>query len=190
MPSLLSFENIFPEPYPVFHVTAITHRKDAVYPATIVGIPPMEDFYIGGASVKLFLPIFKMNFPEIVDIALPAEGVFHNLVFVSIRKTYPMQAYKIMHGLWGMGQMMFTKYLVVVDDECLRTATRCAQHERSPLPPLRQHRPATGQHFHQRPGRRARPRHQRDRQFYRLSVHFQWLSTSPRGDAVTFSYWR
>jgi 4-hydroxy-3-polyprenylbenzoate decarboxylase len=106
-----------PEPYPVFHVTAITHRKDAVYPATIVGIPPMEDFYIGGASVKLFLPIFKMNFPEIVDIALPAEGVFHNLVFVSIKKTYPMQAYKIMHGLWGMGQMMFTKYIVVLDDD-------------------------------------------------------------------------
>jgi 4-hydroxy-3-polyprenylbenzoate decarboxylase len=106
-----------PEPYPVFHITAITHRKDAVYPATIVGIPPMEDFYIGGASVKLFLPIFKMNFPEIVDLALPAEGVFHNLVFVSIRKTYPMQAYKIMHGLWGMGQMMFTKYIVVVDDD-------------------------------------------------------------------------
>ena len=106
-----------PEPYPVFHVTAITHRKDAIYPATIVGMPPMEDFYIGGASVKLFLPIFKMNFPEIVDIALPAEGVFHNLVFVSIRKTYPMQAYKIMHGLWGMGQMMFTKYIVVVDDD-------------------------------------------------------------------------
>ncbi len=84
-----------PEPYPVFHITAITHRKDAVYPATIV--------------------IFKMNFPEIVDIALPAEGVFHNLVFVSIKKTYPMQAYKIMHGLWGMGQMMFTKYIIVVD---------------------------------------------------------------------------
>lgn len=104
-----------PEPYPVFHVTAITHRKDAVYPCTIVGIPPMEDFYMGGASVKLFLPIFKMNFPEIVDIALPAEGVFHNLVVVSIRKTYPMQAYKIMHGLWGMGQMMFTKYMIVVD---------------------------------------------------------------------------
>ncbi len=104
-----------PEPYPVFHVTAITHRREAVYPATIVGIPPMEDFYIGGASVKLFLPIFKMNFPEIVEIALPAEGVFHNLVFVSIKKTYPMQAYKIMHGLWGMGQMMFSKYIVVVD---------------------------------------------------------------------------
>ena len=106
-----------PEPYPVFHITAITHRKDAVYPATIVGMPPMEDFYIGSASVKLFLPVFKMNFPEIVDIALPAEGVFHNLVFVSIKKTYPMQAYKIMHGLWGMGQMMFTKYIVVVDDD-------------------------------------------------------------------------
>jgi len=106
-----------PEPYPVFHVTAITHRRDAVYPATIVGMPPMEDFYIGSASVKLFLPIFKMNFPEIVDIALPAEGVFHNLVFVSIKKSYPMQAYKIMHGLWGMGQMMFTKYIVVVDDD-------------------------------------------------------------------------
>jgi 4-hydroxy-3-polyprenylbenzoate decarboxylase len=106
-----------PEPYPVFHVTAITHRQDAVYPATIVGIPPMEDFYIGSASVKLFLPVFKMTFPEIVDIALPAEGVFHNLVFVSIEKTYPMQAYKIMHGLWGMGQMMFTKYIVVVDDD-------------------------------------------------------------------------
>jgi 4-hydroxy-3-polyprenylbenzoate decarboxylase len=103
--------------YPAFHVTAVTHRRDAIYPSTIVGIPPMEDFYLGTASVKLFLPIFKMNFPEIVDLALPAEGVFHNLVFVSIKKTYPMQAYKIMHGLWGMGQMMFTKYIIVVDEE-------------------------------------------------------------------------
>jgi 4-hydroxy-3-polyprenylbenzoate decarboxylase len=101
--------------YPAFHITAITHRKDAVYPATIVGRPPMEDFYIGTASVRLFLPVLKMNFPELVDLALPAEGVFHNLVFVSIKKAYPMQAYKIMHGLWGMGQMMFTKYIVVVD---------------------------------------------------------------------------
>ncbi|HTG45043.1 MAG TPA: UbiD family decarboxylase [Verrucomicrobiae bacterium] len=106
-----------PDLYPVFHLTALTHRRDAIYPATIVGLPPMEDFYIGSASVKIFLPIFRMTFPEIVDIALPAEGVFHNLVFVSIRKTYPMQAFKIMHGLWGMGQMMFTKYLVVVDEE-------------------------------------------------------------------------
>ena len=106
-----------PDLYPVFHLTAITHRKDAVYPATIVGVPPMEDFYIGSASVKLFLPILKMTFPELVDLALPPEGVFHNLVFVSIKKTYPLQAFKIMHGLWGMGQMMFTKYIVVVDDD-------------------------------------------------------------------------
>ena len=104
--------------YPVFHLTAITHRKDAVYPCTIVGIPPMEDFYMGSASVRVFLPVFKMNFPEIVDLALPAEGVFHNLVFVSIRKQYPWQAYKIMHGLWGMGQMMFSKYIVIVDEDC------------------------------------------------------------------------
>jgi len=106
-----------PDFYPVFHLTAMTHRRDAVYPATIVGLPPMEDFYLGSASVKLFLPIFQMNFPELVDLALPAEGVFHNLVFVSIRKTYPMQAFKIMHGLWGMGQMMFSKFIVVVDAE-------------------------------------------------------------------------
>jgi 4-hydroxy-3-polyprenylbenzoate decarboxylase len=103
--------------YPAFHVTAITHRREAVYPATIVGMPPMEDFYMGTASVRLFLPVLKMNFPELADLALPAEGVFHNLVFVSIKKSYPMQAYKIMHGLWGMGQMMFTKYMVVVDDD-------------------------------------------------------------------------
>ncbi len=101
--------------YPAFHVTCITHRRDAIYPATIVGKPPMEDLYMGQASARLFLPVFKMNFPEIVDMALPAEGVFHNLVFVSIRKQYPYQAYKIMHGLWGMGQMMFTKIIVVVD---------------------------------------------------------------------------
>jgi 4-hydroxy-3-polyprenylbenzoate decarboxylase len=104
--------------YPVFHITAITHRREAVYPCTIVGIPPMEDFYMGTASVRVFLPVFRMNFPEIVDLALPAEGVFHNLVFVSIRKQYPWQAYKIMHGLWGMGQMMFSKYIVVVDEDC------------------------------------------------------------------------
>ncbi len=106
------------EDYPVFHLTAITHRKDAIYPTTIVGIPPMEDFYMGDASVRIFLPVFKMNFPELVDMTLPAEGVFHNLVFVSIRKHYPYQAFKVMHGLWGMGQMMFSKYIVVVDEDC------------------------------------------------------------------------
>ncbi len=104
--------------YPVFHLTAITHRKEAIYPATIVGKPPMEDFYIGDASVRVFLPVFKMNFPEIEDMALPPEGVFHNLVFVSIRKQYPYQAFKVMHGLWGMGQMMFSKYIIVVDEDC------------------------------------------------------------------------
>jgi 4-hydroxy-3-polyprenylbenzoate decarboxylase len=106
------------EDYPVFHLTTITHRRDAVYPTTIVGIPPMEDFYIGDAVVRIFLPVFKMNFPELVDMTLPAEGVFHNLVFVSIRKQYPYQAFKVMHGLWGMGQMMFSKYIVVVDEDC------------------------------------------------------------------------
>ena len=106
------------EDYPVFHLTAITHRKDAIYPATIVGPPPMEDFYMGDASVRVFLPVFKMNFPELVDMTLPPEGVFHNLVFVSIRKQYPYQAFKVMHGLWGMGQMMFSKYIVVVDEDC------------------------------------------------------------------------
>jgi 4-hydroxy-3-polyprenylbenzoate decarboxylase len=106
------------EDYPVFHLTAITHRPDAVYPTTIVGIPPMEDFYIGDAVVRIFLPVFKMNFPELVDMTLPAEGVFHNLVFVSIRKQYSYQAFKVMHGLWGMGQMMFSKYIVVVDEDC------------------------------------------------------------------------
>jgi 4-hydroxy-3-polyprenylbenzoate decarboxylase len=73
---------------------------------------------MGEASVRIFLPVFQMNFPEIVDMALPAEGVFHNLVFVSIRKQYAWQAYKVMHGLWGMGQMMFSKYIVVVDEDC------------------------------------------------------------------------
>jgi 4-hydroxy-3-polyprenylbenzoate decarboxylase len=106
------------EDYPVFHLSAITHRKDAIYPTTIVGIPPMEDFYMGDASVRIFLPVFKMNFPELVDMTLPPEGVFHNLVFVSIRKQYPYQAFKVMHGLWGMGQMMFSKYIVVVDEDC------------------------------------------------------------------------
>src|SRR5947207_2136570 len=106
------------EDYPVFHLTAITHRRDAIYPTTIVGPPPMEDFYMGDATVRIFLPVFKMNFPEMVDMTLPPEGVFHNLVFVSIRKQYPYQAFKVMHGLWGMGQMMFSKYIVVVDEDC------------------------------------------------------------------------
>ena len=106
-----------PEPYPKFHIERIAARREAVYPSTIVGRPPMEDFYMGTASVRIFLPVFKMTFQEIVDIALPAEGVFHNLVVVSIRKQFPYHAMKIMHGLWGMGQMMFTKMIVVVDED-------------------------------------------------------------------------
>jgi 4-hydroxy-3-polyprenylbenzoate decarboxylase len=106
-----------PEPYPRFHITAITHRRDAIYPSTIVGRPPMEDFYLGDASVRLFLPMFKLNFPELVDMCLPAEGAFHNMVVVSIKKGFPYHAMKLMHGLWGMGQMMFTKCIIVVDDD-------------------------------------------------------------------------
>ncbi|MBM3888113.1 MAG: menaquinone biosynthesis decarboxylase [Verrucomicrobia bacterium] len=104
-----------PEPYPKFHITAITHRRDAIYPSTIVGRPPMEDFYLGDASVRLFLPVMKMNFPELVDIYLPPEGVFHNMVIVSLKKSFPYHAMKLMHGLWGMGQMMFTKCFIMVD---------------------------------------------------------------------------
>ena len=102
--------------YPHFRITAITHRKKAIYPATVVGKPPMEDFWLGSASVRILLPVLKMNFPELVDLALPAEGVFHNLAFVSLKKQYPYQAFKLMHGLWGAGQMMFTKIIVAVDE--------------------------------------------------------------------------
>ncbi|WP_243312930.1 menaquinone biosynthesis decarboxylase [Fundidesulfovibrio agrisoli] len=103
--------------YPVFHVTALTHRKDAIYPATLVGPPPMEDCYMGKATERLFLPLIKKSLPEVKDINLPLEGVFHNLCFVSIDKRYPGQTRKVMYALWGMGQMMFTKVIVVVDAE-------------------------------------------------------------------------
>ncbi len=103
--------------YPVFHVECITHRRNPVYPATIVGRPPMEDAYLGKATERIFLPFLKTLFPEIVDINFPLEGVFHNCVVVSIRKRFPGQARKVMHGLWGMGQMMYTKLIVVVDAE-------------------------------------------------------------------------
>jgi 4-hydroxy-3-polyprenylbenzoate decarboxylase len=102
--------------YPVFHVTAMSHRRDAVYPATVVGRPPMEDCYLGKATERLFLPVLKLVQPEIVDIDLPVEGVFHNCAVVSIRKAYPGHARKVMNAIWGMGQMMFTKFVVVVDE--------------------------------------------------------------------------
>jgi 4-hydroxy-3-polyprenylbenzoate decarboxylase len=105
------------EPFPVLHVTAITMRKDAVYPSIIVGVPPQEDVWLGKATERLFLPLLQMTFPEIVDMNLPIEGVFHNLCIVSIKKEYPHHARKICHSLWGMGQMMFAKCIVVVDDD-------------------------------------------------------------------------
>lgn len=104
--------------YPRFHITAITHRKDPVYLATIVGIPPQEDAWIGKATERIFIAPIKMTMvPEIVDMVLPVEGVFHNLVIVKIRKEYPGQALKVMNSLWGAGQMMFTKMMIVVDGE-------------------------------------------------------------------------
>lgn len=104
--------------YPRFHITCITHRKDAVYPSTIVGIPPQEDAWLGKATERIFLAPIKMTaVPEIVDIVLPMEGVFHNLVIVKIKKDYPGQALKVMNSLWGAGQMMFTKMMIVVDGD-------------------------------------------------------------------------
>ncbi len=103
--------------YPVFHVTAITQRRDPIYPATIVGPPPMEDYFMGKAIERIFLPLMRLQLPEIRDIAMPAEGVFHNLMLVSIRKSYPGHARKVMHAIWGMGQAMFTKCIVVVDED-------------------------------------------------------------------------
>ncbi|MEP6573915.1 MAG: menaquinone biosynthesis decarboxylase [Gemmatimonadota bacterium] len=101
--------------YPRVHVTAITRRKDPVYPATLVGKPPMEDYYLGHATERIFLPLLKLTVPEIVDYHMPAPGIFHNLVFVSIDKQYPGQAYKVMNALWGQGLMSLAKVLVIVD---------------------------------------------------------------------------
>jgi 4-hydroxy-3-polyprenylbenzoate decarboxylase len=104
--------------YPVFHLTCITHRKDPIYAATIVGKPPMEDAWMGKAVERIFLPAMKMTIPEIVDINLPVEGVFHNLMLVSIKKSYPGHARKVMNAIWSLGQAMFTKCIVVVDEDC------------------------------------------------------------------------
>jgi 4-hydroxy-3-polyprenylbenzoate decarboxylase len=103
--------------YPALEVLAITHRREAVYPATVVGPPPAEDLWMGHATARLFLPLLQLVFPEIVDLAFPAAGVFHNLCLVSMRKEYPGQAKKLMHGLWGSGQMASTKTLVVFDED-------------------------------------------------------------------------
>jgi 4-hydroxy-3-polyprenylbenzoate decarboxylase len=104
--------------YPVFHVTCVSHRKDPIYAATIVGKPPMEDAWMGKAVERIFLPAMKMTIPELVDIHLPVEAVFHNLMIVSIRKSYPGQARKVMNAIWSLGQAMFTKCIIVVDEDC------------------------------------------------------------------------
>ncbi len=103
--------------YPVFHLTAITHREKPIYAATIVGPPPMEDYYMGKAIERIFLPLMRLQLPEVRDIAMPAEGIFHNLILVSIRKSYPGHARKVMHAIWGTGQAMFSKVIVVVDED-------------------------------------------------------------------------
>ena len=104
--------------YPVFHVTAITHRKHPIYAATVVGKPPMEDAWMGKAVERIFLPLMQLTLPEIVDVNLPSAGVFHNLMIVSIRKSYAGHARKVMNGIWALGQAMFTKCIVVVDEDC------------------------------------------------------------------------
>lgn len=103
--------------YPVFHVTCITHRKEPVYLTTVVGPPPQEDYFIGHAIERIFLPVMKLQHPEIVDISMPAEGIFQNLMIVSIRKSYPGHARKTMNAIWSLGQAMFTKVIVVVDHD-------------------------------------------------------------------------
>ena len=103
--------------YPVFHVTAITSRREPIYATTIVGPPPMEDFYMGKGIERIFLPLMKLQLPEVRDICMPAQGVFHNLILVSIRKSYPGHARKVMSAIWGLGQAMFSKVIVVVDEE-------------------------------------------------------------------------
>ena len=103
--------------YPVFHLSCITHRKDPIYSTTIVGKPPMEDGWMGKAVERIFLPLMRLTIPEIVDINLPVEGVFHNLMIVSIKKSYPGQARKVMNAVWSLGQAMFTKCILVVDED-------------------------------------------------------------------------
>ena len=103
--------------YPVFHLTCVTHRNNPIYATTIVGKPPQEDAYMGKAVERIFLPLMRLNIPELVDINMPIEGIFHNLMIVSIRKSYPGQARKVMNAIWSLGQAMFTKCIVVVDED-------------------------------------------------------------------------
>jgi 4-hydroxy-3-polyprenylbenzoate decarboxylase len=103
--------------YPVFHLTCITHRRGAIYPATVVGRPIQEDAFLGLATERIFLPLLQLQLPEVVDYHLPAAGVFHNCALISIKKAFPGHAQKVMHAVWGMGQMMYTKFVIVVDED-------------------------------------------------------------------------
>ena len=114
-----------PDDYPVFHLTCMTQRKKPTYLTTVVGVPPMEDFYLGMASERIFLPLIQKTHPEIVDMHFPAEGIFHNLVIISIDKRYPGHARKIMSAVWGLGQLMFSK--TVVDRRQGRRRARSAR---------------------------------------------------------------
>ena len=104
------------EPFPVFHVTAMTMRRDAIYPSIVVGKPPQEDAWLGKATERIFLPAMRMTVPEIVDYDLPVAGAFHNCAIVSIRKAFPGHARKVMHAIWGLGMLSLTKAVVVVDE--------------------------------------------------------------------------
>jgi 4-hydroxy-3-polyprenylbenzoate decarboxylase len=106
-----------PDEYPIFHLTCLTHRRNPIYLTTVVGIPPMEDYYLGKASERIFLPLIRKTLPEIVDMHFPAAGIFHNIVIVSIDKRYPGHARKIMSAFWGLGQLMFSKTIIVVDKD-------------------------------------------------------------------------
>ena len=138
--------------YPQVHVTAITMRRDPIYPATIVGRPPMEDYYLGHATERIFLPLLKLTIPEIVDYHMPAEGIFHNLVFVSIDKQYPGQAYKVMNAMWGQGLMSLAKVLVIVDKDVNVRNPRGGVVGRA-----QQHRSRARRAVHHGPDGRARP---------------------------------
>ncbi len=105
-----------PEPFPVFHLTALTMRRDAIYPSIVVGRPPAEDAWLGKATERIFLPAVRMSVPEIVDYDLPVAGAFHNCAIVSIRKAFPGHAAKVMHAIWGLGLLSLTKCVVVVDE--------------------------------------------------------------------------
>jgi 4-hydroxy-3-polyprenylbenzoate decarboxylase len=163
--------------YPVFHLERITRRRNPVYPATIVGIPPKEDCWMAKATERLFLPLLKQVCPEIVNLHMPLEGVFHNCVIVSIKKRFPGQARKVMNFMWGMGQMMYTKMIIVVDADvdpsdvstvALKAfnnidAKRDLSSATAPWMPLTIHPPAALRHppghrrHPQRPGRRPQP---------------------------------